>query len=51
MALLIALLIPVAVALLAGAVVFGGRASRPMAVTAFVMAVFAICLVLVHHAS
>lgn len=49
MNLLIVLLIPVAVALLAGAMVFGGRASRPMAITAFVMALLAVCLVLVHH--
>lgn len=49
MALLIALLIPLAVALIAAASLFGGRASRPMLITAFVLAVFAICLVLVHH--
>ncbi len=48
MAVLLALLIPVAVALLAGAVVFGGRASRPMAITAFVLAVCAVCLILVN---
>lgn len=49
MALLIALLIPAAVALVAAALTFGGTAARPMAITAFVMAVFAICLILVDH--
>ncbi len=47
MSLFLALVLPVAVALLAGAVVFGGRAARPMAIAAFVLAVFAICMVLV----
>jgi len=47
----IALLIPIAVALTAGASLFGGRAARPMLIAAFVLAVFAICLVLVTHVS
>lgn len=48
MAILLALLIPVAVLLLAAAAVFGGRAARPMNITAFVLAVFAVCLVLIN---
>lgn len=48
MAVLMALLIPVAVLLLAASVVFGGRAARPMAIAAFVLGVFAVCLVLVN---
>jgi hypothetical protein len=51
MALLLALLIPVAVALVAAAGLFGGRAARPMLIASFVLAVFAICLVLVDHVS
>jgi len=51
MGVLIDLLIPVAVALVAGAGLFGGRAARPMLIAAFVLAVFAICLVLVAHMS
>lgn len=47
MAVLLALILPVAVALVAGAVVFGGRAARPMAIAGFVLAVFAVCHVLV----
>ena len=47
----IALLIPVAVALHAGAALFGGRAAKLMIVTAFVLAVFAICMVLVANVS
>jgi hypothetical protein len=49
-AVLLALILPVAVALLAAAVAFGGRAARAMAIAAFVLAVFAICWVLVHAA-
>lgn len=45
------LLLSVAVALVAGAITFGGRAARPMAVVAFVLAVFAICLVLLGYAA
>lgn len=48
MSLLLALIIPVGLALISGAVAFGGKASRPMAIGAFALAVFAICLVLVH---
>lgn len=51
MDLLIALLIPIAVALVAAALTFGGRAARPMAITAFAMAMFVICWILVGHAS
>lgn len=47
----IALLIPVAVALVAAASLFGGRAGQPMLIVAFVLAVFAICLTLVAHVS
>jgi len=44
---LLALVIPVGLALLAAAVAFGGRAARAMAIAAFVLAVFSICWVLV----
>jgi hypothetical protein len=49
MGVLFDLVIPLAVTLVAGAVLFGGRAARPMAIGAFVLGVFAACLVLVHH--
>jgi hypothetical protein len=48
MAVFLALVLPLAVALIGGAVVFGGRAARPMAIAGFVLAVFAICMVLVN---
>lgn len=48
MALLLALALPLAVALIGGAVVFGGKAARPMAIAGFVLAVFAVCMVLVN---
>lgn len=48
MAILLALLVPVAVLLLAAAAVFGGRAARPMNIAAFVLSVFAVCLVLIN---
>jgi hypothetical protein len=51
MATLLALVLPVAVTLVAGAVVFGGRAARPMAIAGFILAVFAVCMVLVSAAS
>lgn len=44
---LLALVIPVGLSLIAGAVAFGGRAQRPMAIGAFALGVFAVCLVLV----
>jgi hypothetical protein len=44
---LLNLILPVGLALISGAVVFGGKAARPMAITAFVLGVFAVCLVLV----
>ncbi len=44
---LLALVIPVGLTLVAGAVAFGGKASRPLAIGAFALGVFAICLVLV----
>lgn len=46
MAVLLALVVPVGLALLAAAVAFGGRAARAMAIAAFVLALFAICWVL-----
>ncbi len=51
MATLLALILPVAVALVAAAVVFGGRAARPMAIAGFILAVFAVCLALVDAVS
>lgn len=48
MAVLMALLIPLAVLLLSAAALFGGRAAKPMVIAAFVLAVFAVCLVLVN---
>lgn len=42
-----ALLLPIAVGLVAAAVGFGGRAARPMAITAFVLAVLVFCYILV----
>lgn len=42
-----ALVLPLAVTLVAGAVLFGGRIARPLAIGGFVLAVFAVCLVLV----
>lgn len=47
MAVLFALVLPIAVALVSGAVAFGGRALRPLAIGAFALAVFAVCMVLV----
>ena len=49
MTILMALLIPVSVLLLAAAQLFGGRAARPMVIAAFILAVFAVCLVLVNQ--
>ena len=43
---LVNLVLPVGLALLAASVAFGGRAARAMAIAAFVLGVFAICLVL-----
>lgn len=45
---LVALIVPVGLTLVAGAVVFGGRAARPMAIAGFILGVLAICFVLVH---
>lgn len=50
MALFLALILPLAVALVAGAVAFGGKALRPLAIGAFVLGVLAVCLVLVSAA-
>ncbi len=47
MGLFLALLIPIGLALVSGAVAFGGKAQRPLAIGAFALAVFAVCWVLV----
>jgi hypothetical protein len=48
MGLLLALAVPLGLALVSGAVAFGGKASRPLAVGAFVLAVLAVCMVLLN---
>jgi hypothetical protein len=45
---LIALLIPIAVALVAAVQTFGGRFARAMSIGALLLALFYICWVLVH---